>query len=180
MIDFELKVYLSCSWKKDLDTEKEAVEKLFKDDLLMHPVYGQGSESDVTMDYFSRLNLCDITVVLLGSKYSKHVENEFRYSLNNKIPTLVFAKECERDKELQEKIKSLYLLLSITYFKEVSELKEKVKEKVIELLSKHFQYHRNIEKAIYPLIGCEIRYYYPKPSESEYKDVPRINPFERR
>lgn len=163
-----------------MDTEKEAVEKLLKDDLLMHPVYGRGSELDIISDYSSRLNICDITIVLLGSEYSEHVEREFKYSLKNKIPTLVFAKECDRDKELQEKIEKLYSTISITHFKEVSELKKKVKEKVIELLSKHFQYHRDIERAIHPLIGREIRRYYSTPSESEYKDVPRINPFERR
>lgn len=180
MIDFQLKVYLSCSWKKDLDNEKEAVEKLLEEDLLMRPVYGRGSESDVITDYTSRLDICDITIVLLGSEYSEHVEREFKHSLKNKIPTLVFGKECDRDKKLQKKIESLYRCVSITPFKEVSKLKKKMKEKVIELLSKHFQYHRNIERAIYPIIGREIRCYYPTPPESEYKDVSRINPFQRR
>lgn len=180
MIDFQLKVFISCSWSGDLDAEKEAVETLIREDLLMHPVYGRGSELDVTSDYFNRLNVCDITVLLLGSKYNVHVENEFKHSLNNKIPTFVFAKECEREEKLQDKITLLYRVVSITPFKDVPELRRKVKERVIELLGKKLQAHRDIEKAINLLIGSAININYPKPSESEYKEVPRINPFERR
>ena len=179
MIDFQLRVYISSSWKGDLDDERETVESMVREDLLMHPVYSRGSDLEITTDYFARLNLCDLAVVLLGSIYSFHVENEFRFALNNEIPTLVFAKDCEREKELENRIKSLYRLLPVIPFKDVSALKRKVKERIIELLGRKFQEHRKIEKAIKPLIGDAIHIIHPKPLESGYKGVPRINPFER-
>lgn len=180
MIDFQLRVYISSSWKGDLDDERETVESMVREDLLMHPVYSRGSDLDITTDYFARLNVCDLVVVLLGSIYSVHVENEFSFALNNEIPTLVFAKDCEREKELGDKIESLYRLLPVIPFKDVFALKKEVKERIIELLGRKFQEHRKIEKAIKPLIGDAIRITHPKPPESEYKGVPRINPFERR
>lgn len=179
MIDFPLRVYISSSWKGDLNAERESIERLIKEELLMHPVYSRGSDLEITSDYFVRLNVCDITVVLLGSKYSWHVENEFRYALDQEISTLVFAKECEREKELEDKIKSLYRVIPTTPFKDVTELRKVVKERIIELLGRKFQEHRKIEKAIKSLIGEAINITPPKSPEGEYKGVPRINPFER-
>ena len=91
---------------------------MVRKDLLMHPVYGRSSELDIVSDYLMRLSDCDIVIVLLGSIYSEHVEKEFIYALNvYEIPTLVFQKECEREKRLQDKIESVYRYTSITLFK---------------------------------------------------------------
>jgi len=80
---------------------------------------------DIVSDYLMRLSDCDIVIVLLGSIYSEHVEKEFIYALNvYEIPTLVFQKECEREKRLQDKIESVYRYTSITLFKNKSELKK--------------------------------------------------------
>lgn len=180
MIDFQIRVYISSSWKGDLDTEREAVETLIKEDLLMHPVYSRGSDLGIIQDYYTRLNVCDLLVVLIGSKFSSHVENEFKFALNNDIPTLVFAKKCNREKKLEDKINSLYRLLPITPFNDVSDLRKVMKERIIELLGRKLQEHRKIEKAIKSLIGDAIHITHPKPPEVEYKGVPMINPFERR
>jgi len=134
-IDFPLRIYISCSWKGDLDDERAVVEDLVRKDLLMHPVYGRSSELDIVSDYLMRLSDCDIAIVLLGSKYSKHVEKEFIYALNvYEIPTLVFKKNCEREKRLQDKIDSIYHYTSITPFKNKSELKKVVKKELSSLL----------------------------------------------
>lgn len=70
--------------------------------------------------------------------------------------------------------------MTLKPFKTKNELKKAIKASIIDLLGTTFRSRRNIEKAIKPLIGSDIRLYYPKPPESEYKDVPRINPFERK
>ena len=181
MIDFPLRVYISSSWNGDLKAEIEAVKNLIEKELLMHPVYPSlASPLDITSDYFTRLKDCDIIVVLLGSKYSDHVENEFKFALDKEIPAIVFQKECECEEELQKKIETLYRLVTIKPFKTTADLKNDVKASIIDLLGKALRARRKIEKAIKPLIGSEIRTIWPKPTDSEYKGVPRINPFERR
>jgi hypothetical protein len=180
MIDFPLRFYLSSSWKGDLEAEKEIAEEIVKE-LFMQPVFSSvASPEDITSDYFKRLINCDIIIVILGSLYSKHVENEFKCALINEIPVLVFKKECEREEQLQNKIESTYNLVTLKPFRTETELREVIKTSIVDLLATTFRAQRNIEKAIKPLVGNEIRLYYPKPTESEYKDVPRINPFERK
>jgi len=170
-IDFPLRIYISCSWKGDLDDERAVVEDLVRKDLLMHPVYGRSSELDIVSDYLMRLSDCDIAIVLLGSKYSKHVEKEFIYALNvYEIPTLVFKKNCEREKRLQDKIDSIYHYTSITPFKNKSEFKKVVKERIIELVGRRYKMQLQIEKTIKQMIGSQIMVNYPKVPETEYKE----------
>lgn len=169
MINFPINVYISCSWKGDLDAEKGAVEELVKD-LLMKPVYPQvSSPLDVISNYFSRLKYCDIAVFLLGSQYSVDVENEFRFALHNDIPALVFRKKCESEKKLQDTIEDLYHFVTITPFKTIAELKKKIKASIIDILGTEFRAHSEVEKVIKKLISDGFIKYRPKPTESEYK-----------
>ncbi len=121
-----------------------------------------------------------MAIVILGSSYSRHVENEFKCALNNEILVLALKKECEREDELESKIESLYNLVTLKPFETQTELREAIKASIIDLLGMKFRVQCNIEKAIKPLIGNEIRSIYPKPPESKYKGVPRVNPFERK
>jgi len=60
-------------------------------------------------------------------------------------------------------------------------LKKEVKEAVINLPSEKFKDYIEIEKSILRLISDNrIEIIKPKPLQSEYIDVPRINPFEQR
>jgi hypothetical protein len=183
MIVSPLRVYISASWKGDLDNEIKAVEKLIKLDLLMFPVYPrEASIRDVPSDYFKKMNECDFVVVILGSMYSKHVNNEMNYAFINKIPVLCFIKDCEKDKELDKEICKLKDNRIITRpFKTIEDLKKEVKEGVINLLSEKFKDYIEIEKTILRLISDgRIEIIKPKPLRSEYIEVPRINPFEQR
>lgn len=66
-------------------------------------------------------------------------------------------------------------------FKNVEDLKKEVKEAVINLLSEKFKDYIEIEKSIFRLISDNrIEIIKPKPLQSEYIGVPRINPFEQR
>lgn len=59
----------------------------------MQPVFPSvASPEDITSDYFKRLTNCDVVITILGTLYSKHVENEFLCALNNEIPVLVLKK----------------------------------------------------------------------------------------
>jgi len=181
VITFPLRIYISSSWKGDLDDEKGATESLIEKELLMSPVYPSvASPLDITSDYYDRLRVCDIVIVLLGSKYSENVEKEFGFALNNNIPTLGFKKECEHEEALQKKIETLYHIVSLRAFRTVEELKKEVKTSIIDLLGKTFQSNRKIVDAITPLIGSEIKTYHPKPSEREYKGGILFNPPEPR
>ena len=169
MIDLPLRIYISCSWKGDLDNERQTAEKLIKVDLLMSPVYPRlASPDDITSDYCRRLADCDIAIVLLGSKYSENVEKEFRFALTNDIPTLVFQKECEREEKLQEKIENLYRNVTVKSFMNIDQLEKEIKEAIIDCLGTIFRDKREIERAIKPLLRYAIRYR-PKPSEHEYR-----------
>jgi hypothetical protein len=154
-----------------LDEERQAVENLIKKDLLMHPVYGRSSEYGVVTDYLRRLEICDIVVVILGSRYSEHVETEFKFAINNEIPTFVFEKDCERDKVLQSKIGDLYRSTSTASFSDVTELKRKVKARIIEFLGRTLQDYRDIIRKIKPIAGKLSRASLPKLTEIEYKSV---------
>lgn len=174
-IDFILSVYVSCSWKKgDLDEERQAVENLIKKDLLMHPVYGRSSEYNVIRDYLRRLEICDICIVILGSRYSPHVEREFRFAVLNEIPTFVFVKECNRDGVLQSKIENLYRSTSSTSFRDVTELRRKVKARIIEFLGRTLQDYREIIRMIKPIAEKYEKHIrtLPKLTDREYKSVP--------
>lgn len=183
MIVSPLRVYISLSWKGDLDNERESVEELIKSELLMIPIYPQeASIRDVPSDYFKKMNECDFVVAIIGSMYSKHVSNEINYGFTNKIPVLCFIKDCEKDRELEEEISKLKDNRIITRpFKIIEDLKKEVKEAIINLLSEKFKDYIEIEKAILRLISDgRIEIIKPKPLRSEYIDVPRINPFEQR
>ena len=182
MIISPLRVYLSSSWQGDLDDERKAVEKLIESDLLMVPIYPrQASIRDVPSDYFKKMNECDFVVVILGSRYSKHVDNEINYAFNNKMPVLCFIKECKRQKNLKEEISKLKDNRIISRpFKTIEDLIKEVKEAVINLLSEKFKDYIEIEKAILRLISDgRIEIIKPKPIRSEFIDVHRISPFEK-
>jgi len=174
-IDFILRVYVSCSWKKgDLDEERQAVENLIKRDLLMHPVYGRSSEYGVIRDYLRRLEICDICIVILGPRYSPHVENEFKFALNNKIPTFVFVKDCKRDEKLQSAIENVYRSTSSASFKDVTELKRKVKVRIIEFLGRTLQDYREIVQTIKPVAEKYEKNTsepFPNLTDREYKSI---------
>jgi len=183
MIVSPLRVYISTSWKGDLEDERKAVEELIKSDLLMKTIYPrEASIRDVPSDYFKKMNECDFVVVILGSMYSKHVNNEINYAFANKIPVLCFIKNCERDTELEEEISKLQDNRIVTRpFKNIEDLKKEVKEAIINLLSEKFKDYIEIEKSILRLINDgRIEIIKPKPLQSEYIDVLRINPFEQR
>jgi nucleoside 2-deoxyribosyltransferase len=182
MIVSPLRIYVGASWKGDLENEKNEFEELIKSDLLMAPIYPrEASTKDVTTDYFKKMNECDLVVVILGSMYSSHVNNEINYAFRNDIPVLCFVKDCDKDKELSEEIINLQTKRIVTMqFKTIEELKKEAKEAIINLLSEKFKDHKEIEKSILKLISDgRIEIIKPKPLQSEYIDIPRINPFER-
>jgi len=182
MIVSPLRVYISVSWKGDLETERKSIEELIQRDLLMFPVYPQeASIGAVPSNYFKKVNECDLVIAILGSRYSKHVNNEINYSFQNKIPVLCFVKDCKKEKKLQEMISKLEdNHITTRPFRIIEDLEKEVKGAIISLLSERFKDCVEIERSILRLItDGRIEIIKPKPFESQYIDVPRINPFER-
>ena len=182
MIVSPLRVYISASWKGDLERERKSIEELIQRDLLMFPVYPQeASVGPVPSDYFKKMNECDFVVAILGSRYSKHVNNEINYSLQNEIPVLCFVKDCKKEKRLQEVISKLEdNRITTRSFRTIEDLKKEMKGAIISLLSEKFKDYVEIERSILRLItDGRIGLIKPKPFKSQYIDVPRINPFER-
>jgi len=183
MIVSPLRVYINVSWKGDLENERRNVERLIKSNLLMIPVYPkQASSRDVPSDYFKKINECDILVAILGSKYSPHVCNEINHALSSKIPVLCFTKQCKKNKELKDEISKLQDNRVVTKsFKTIKELTREVREAIISLLCEKFKDYLEIEKALLKLISDgRIETIKPKPFQTEYRDVRRINPFEEK
>jgi len=182
MITLPLRLYISASWKHDLDNEIKITEELVTKDLLMLPVFPRSASSrDLSSDYFKKINECDLIIVILGKNYSENVNNEINYSLNNNKKILCFVKDCERDKKLEEEIIELQNKRIVTkQFKDIEDLKNSLKESVIELLSEKFKDYLEIERTILKLINDgKIEVLKPKSLQSEYINVPRINPFEK-
>ena len=182
MIVSPLRVYLSVSWKGDLERERKSIEELIQRDLLMFPVYPkEASIRAVPSNYFKKVSECDFVVAILGSRYSKHVSNEINYSFQNKIPVLCFVKDCKKEKKLQEVISKLEEnRITTKPFGTIEDLKKEVKEAIISFLSEKFKDYVEIARSILRLIADgRIEIIKPKPFESQYIDVPRINPFER-
>ena len=183
MIVSPIRVYISTSWKGDLEDERKAVGELIESDLLMVPSYPQHASSrDVSSNYFKIMNTCDLVVVILGSRYSKNVNNEINHAFSNNIPVLCFTKGCEREEKLEEVLNKLKdKRITTTSFKVVGDLEKEVKEAIINLLSEKFKDYIEIEKSILRLISDgRIEIIKPRPLQSEYIGVPRISPFESR
>ncbi len=177
-----LNVFVSASWKGDLEDERKMVEDLIKSDLLMNPIYPrEASTRDVPSECFKELNECDLVIAILGSRYSKHVHNEINHAFNSKKSVLCFKKDCERDEELEKVINDLENRIVMKSFKTTEELKKVVKETIINLLFEKFRDYKEIEKSIIRLINDgRIELISPQPFQSEYIDVRRINPYELR
>jgi len=183
MIVSPLRVYISASWKGDLEKEIITVEELIKLDLYMIPVYPrEASIRDVPSDYFKKINECDFLVVILGFLYSKHVSNEINHAFHRKIPVLCFTKDCRKEEELKNEINELQNNRIVTRpFKTIEDLKKELKEAIMNLLSEKFKDCCEIEKSILGLISDgRIEIIKPKPLHGEYEDVSRINPYEQR
>jgi nucleoside 2-deoxyribosyltransferase len=183
MIVSQLRVYISSSWKGDVEEERKGVEELIKSEILMIPIYPQGaSVRDIPSNYFKKINECDIVVVILGKLYSEHVDNEINYAFNHRIPVLCFIKDCEKEQKIEEvigKVKDQRIIT--TSFKTIEDLKTGVKEAIINLICEKFRDFIQIEKSILRLISDgRIEIIKPKPFRSEYINVTRINPFEQR
>lgn len=172
-----LRVFISYSWKGDLDQERDVVKKIIEEDLLMDTVSFPTSSINVTLNYLREIKDSDIVVVLLGKFYSSNVENEFCFALEQDIPTLVFIRDSEHENELEKKINDLYRVVKYESFKTLDDLKKAVKEAIIQELTRRLRAHRKIEKTLKPLLGDEITLYYPKCPQREYKGVPKIYPF---
>ena len=183
MIPSPLRVYISTSWKGDLERERKTVEKLIELDLLMTPIYPrEASVHDVSSDYFKIINKCDLVIVVLGSLYSRHVNNEINHAFRRKMPVLCFEKECKKEKKLEEEISRLKNnRIVIMRYKTIEELEKEVKEAIINLLCEKFKDHIKIEKLILRLISDgNIEIVKPTPLDYNYRGVVRINPFEQR
>lgn len=134
-----LRVYISYSWKGDLNEERDMVKELVERDLLMYPVVPSGaSPTDVTINYLNLVRDSDILVVLLGALYSSHVENEFKFALENDILTLVFIKDCEHEEELKRKIELLYYRVTCKPFKTLDDLKKWLRKRLSKSLQEDF------------------------------------------
>lgn len=183
MIVSPLRVYLSVSWKGDVNKERRGAEAVIRSDLLMEAVYPhQASVRDVTSDYFKLINECQILVAILGSEYSEHVSNEVNYAFAKKIPVLCFVKYCRKDDRVKEEIRKLQNQRIVTKeFRTVASLRRSIKEAVINLISQKYKDCLAIETSILELVNDgRIEILRPPPFEREYRDVRRINPYEQR
>jgi len=121
------------------------------------PVHPKGaSPDDVITDYITILRDCDLIIVILGERYSYHVENEFNYAIRNGIDCLLFIKNCEKEEQLDKKIKQLYSdsrLITYERFEDLRELETQIKESIMSLLSKRFRSGKKVEKAVLKLIS---------------------------
>ena len=101
----------------------------------MFPVYPKHAAiRDVPSDYFKIMGDCDLVIVILGERYSEHVNNEINYAFRNKMPVLCFIKDCERDRELDEEVGLIETnRVTTTKFKTLEDLCIGLREAVLEL-----------------------------------------------
>lgn len=174
-----LKIYVSASWKGDLDEEINTARDLINNDLLMEAVFPEGpSERQVTDEYLKLINDCDILLVILGKFYSSHVENEINHAFKNDIPVLCFVKKCDKENKLVDLISKIRISVVSEDF-DVTNLNKEIKKAIMKILTNKFKDHAEIQKQILALISSgRIQVIKPSPSRKDYIDVPKINPYE--
>jgi len=151
-----LKIFISSSWKGDLDYENKAAAKGIKD-LNLIPITGDGVSNFPPITHCKRkVKEGDILIVILGKKFRSLVQNECNKALQNEIPILGFIKKYKREEDEREVGERLinfhgYLKKHITFnnFFEPEDLKKRIIYALIEIISKNFRNFQEIYKKIY-------------------------------
>ncbi len=99
-----------------------------------------GSGDTVDIHCKKRVRMCDIFVLVLGESYSKMVRGEYQCAIENQIPVLAFTKETSnRESNLNTFIEYLKKDLTYSSFSDLKDLRIKLRDNIIGLISERFR-----------------------------------------
>ena len=99
----------------------------------------------------------DILVLILGEKYSSIVLKECDKALQNEIPVLCFNKvDVEKEEKLQNYIKYLKDYIVYREFSSLKELKIRLKECLIDIISDCFRNYQKIYRDVFSWLDLNV------------------------
>lgn len=150
-----LKIFISSSWTDD--TIKEECRKIEEDYIpILHlkPIIGDsGSDDPTRLQSVKKVRESDIVLIVLGVKYSDIVLDEYQEAKDYDIPILVFIKD---RLEMEDKLLGFFNKIkeekSYKRFESLEDLKVKVIETIINLISERFRQYQKIYEVFLGLL----------------------------
>ncbi len=142
-----LKIFISSSWTDEtIKEECRRIEEVYIPMIHLKPtIADSGSDDSPRLTSMKKLRENDIVLIVLGVKYSDLVVAEYEEAKGSDIPILVFIKD---GLEMEDKLFNFFEIIkeekSYIKFGNVRDLKRKVIETIIDLISEKFRHYRNI------------------------------------
>jgi hypothetical protein len=127
----------------ELWSEREALKETLGSIPLTKPwvfEYTPASADNLDESYLSEVRECDIFILLVAENISAPVRNEYRTAVEQDKPRLVFLKDVERSSPAQAFVKQIDVKWD--KFSDVKELRQKVREAVVDELIKGYRRYR--------------------------------------
>ncbi|KKK99648.1 hypothetical protein LCGC14_2630650 [marine sediment metagenome] len=145
-----LKFFISSSWKGDLNDENKIIIKEIKK-MSYTPITGDGCSNLALITHCQKKVMdADVLIVIFGEEYSSLVRKESKKALDNEIPILAFNKEhVEKDQKLEDYIYYLKDYIVYREFSDLRDLRMKVRDSIIDLISDCFRNFQKLYKDIF-------------------------------
>ncbi len=152
-----LKFFISSSWGGDLNDENEIVIKEIKK-MSYTPITGDGcSNLSLITHCQKKVMEADALIVIFGEKYSYLVRQECDKALDKEIPVLAFNKDyIEKEIKLEGYIKHLKNYIVYREFSNLKDLRKKVRDSIIDLISDCFRNFQQLYKDIFSWLDKNI------------------------
>lgn len=152
-----LKFFISSSWKGDLNDENEIVIKEIKK-MSYIPITGDGCSNLTLITHCQKKVMdADVLIVIFGEGYSNLVRKECDKALQKEIPVLAFNKEhIEKEQRLEGYINYLKDYIVYREFSDLKDLRKKVRDSIIDLISDCFRNFQKLYKDIFSWFESHI------------------------
>lgn len=127
----------------ELWNEREAIKETLESIPLTKPwvfEYTPASTDNLNESYLSKVRECDIFILLIAENISDPVKNEYRAAVEHSKPKLVFLKDVERSLPAQAFVEQIDVKWG--KFGDVQELRQRVREAVVDELIKGYRRYR--------------------------------------
>ena len=152
-----LKFFISSSWKGDLNDENEKIIKEIKK-MSYIPITGDGCSNLTLLTHCQKKVMeADVLIAIFGEGYSKYVRKECDKALDKEIPILAFNKVyIEKEKRLVNYINYLKDYIVYREFSDSKDLRKKVRDSIIELISDCFRNFQQLYKDVFSWLDKKI------------------------
>ena len=142
-----LKIFIISSWTDDtIKEECRCIEEEYIPIIHLKPIKGDsGSDDPTRLLSVKNVRKSDIVLIVLGVKYSDLVLSEYEEAKAYDIPILVFIKNrLEMEDKLLNFFNKIKTEKSYKRFESLEDLKVKVIENIVNLISERFRQYQEI------------------------------------